>query len=101
MWKRTQYCGQLRASDVGKSVIVSGWVHSYRDHGSLVFVDLRDREGLVQLVFDPEKYPDAHKTARDLRCEWVISAQGAVRRRSEGMDNPKLPTGQIEIAVET
>ena len=101
MLKRTQYCGQLRASDVGKSVIVSGWVHSYRDHGNLVFVDLRDREGLVQLVFDPEKHPDSHKAARDLRCEWVISAAGTVRRRSEGMDNPKLPTGQIEIAVET
>jgi aspartyl-tRNA synthetase len=100
MLKRTQYCGQLRASDVGKSVIVSGWVNSYRDHGNLVFVDLRDREGLVQLVFDPEKYPDAHKTARDVRCEWVISVQGTIRRRSEGMDNPKLPTGQIEIAVE-
>ncbi len=100
MLKRTEYCGRLRASDVGKSVVVSGWVHSYRDHGNLVFVDLRDREGLVQLVFDPEKYPDAHKAARDLRCEWVISAEGTIRRRSQGMDNPKLPTGQIEIAVE-
>ena len=99
MLKRTTNCGQLRKNDVGAEVVVSGWVNSYRDHGSLVFVDLRDRYGLVQLVFDPETHPQAHKSARKLRSEWVISAKGTVRPRSEGMENPKMDTGQIEIAV--
>jgi aspartyl-tRNA synthetase len=101
MLKRTQTCGSLRKSDVGKTVTVAGWVRSYRDHGNLVFIDLRDREGLVQLVFNPESQPDIHKTARDLRCEWVIAATGTVNNRSEGMENPKMATGDIEIAVET
>ena len=100
MLKRTHNCGQLRIDDVDKSVTVSGWVNSYRDHGSLVFVDLRDREGLVQLVFDPEMHPEAHKQARDVRCEWVIAASGSVRPRGEGLENPKLATGQIEISVD-
>jgi aspartyl-tRNA synthetase len=100
MLKRTRTCGQPRISDVGQIIIVNGWVHSYRDHGNLVFVDLRDRTGLVQLVFDPEKYPQIHKIARTLRCEWVIGAKGKVRPRGQGMENPRLATGQIEIAVE-
>ncbi len=100
MLKRTQTCGQPRISDVGQTVILTGWVNSYRDHGNLVFIDLRDRTGLVQLVFDPEKYPQIHKLARTLRCEWVIGAKGTVRPRGEGMENPRLATGQIEVAVE-
>jgi len=100
MLKRTNNCGQLRLSDAGKRVTLAGWVHSYRDHGNLVFIDLRDREGLTQLVFNPEMQPAEHKSARTLRCEWVIAAEGVVRPRSEGMENPKLPTGQIEVAVE-
>ncbi|MGD9110582.1 MAG: aspartate--tRNA ligase, partial [Phycisphaerales bacterium] len=100
MLKRTHTCGELRADDVGKKVNLAGWVHSYRDHGNLVFVDLRDREGLVQLVFDPEMQPEAHKFARTLRCEWVIAVAGLVRPRSEGMENPKLATGQIETVIE-
>jgi len=99
MLKRTHNCGQLRKTDSGSEVIVSGWVNSYRDHGSLVFIDLRDRYGLVQLVFDPEKDPETHKIARQLRCEWVIAAAGSVRPRSEGMENPKLDTGEIEIDI--
>ena len=99
MLKRTHNCGQLRIEDVGKDVVVAGWVKSYRDHGNLVFIDLRDREGLVQLVFDPAVQPETHKIARDIRCEWVIGASGVVRPRSEGMANPKMPTGQIEIAI--
>ena len=78
---------------------MAGWVHSYRDHGNLVFVDIRDRRGLTQLVFNPEMHPDAHQVARTLRCEWVIAANGRVQPRSEGMANPKLETGQIEVAV--
>jgi len=100
MLKRTHTCGQLRLEDAGKKVTLSGWVHSYRDHGNLVFIDLRDREGLTQLVFNPETRPEAHKLAGTVRCEWVISAKGMIQPRGEGLENPKLPTGQIEISVE-
>src|SRR3989339_825194 len=100
MLKRTHSCGQLRIEDAGRRITVSGWVQSYRDHGNLVFIDLRDREGLTQLVFNPEAQPDIHNLARSIRCEWVIAARGRVQPRGEGMENPKLPTGQIEIAVE-
>ena len=100
MLKRTHNCGRLRLDDAGKKVTLAGWVHSYRDHGNLVFIDLRDREGLTQIVFDPETQPDMHKLAKTARCEWVIAATGVVQPRGEGMENPKLPTGQIEVAVE-
>ena len=100
MLKRTHNCGQLRIEDAGKKVILAGWVHSYRDHGNLVFIDLRDREGLTQLVFNPDTQPKAHELARTARCEWVIAIEGLVQPRSEGMANPKLPTGQIEVAVQ-
>ncbi|MFA5423618.1 MAG: aspartate--tRNA ligase [Phycisphaerae bacterium] len=100
MFKRTHTLGKLRIENVGRKVTLAGWVHSYRDHGGLVFVDLRDRSGLCQLVFNPDTQPDAHNKARTLRSEWVIAVTGAVEPRSEGMENPKLPTGQIEVAVE-
>lgn len=100
MLKRTHNCNELRKEHAGTDVAVSGWVNSYRDHGSLVFIDLRDRNGLVQLVFDPEKDPKTHKIARDLRCEWVIAASGQVRPRSQGMENPKLATGEIEVVID-
>jgi aspartyl-tRNA synthetase len=100
MLKRTHNCGVLRLSDTGKEVTLAGWVHSYRDHGNLVFIDLRDKEGLTQLVFNPETQPEVHKLARTIRCEWVIAAQGVVQPRGEGLENPKLQTGQIEVAVE-
>ncbi|MHC5075916.1 MAG: aspartate--tRNA ligase [Planctomycetota bacterium] len=100
MLKRTHTCGKLRLEDSGKKVMLAGWVHSYRDHGNLVFIDLRDREGLTQLVFNPETEPQAHKIARNTRCEWVMAIIGTVQPRSEGMANPKLPTGEIEVAVQ-
>ncbi len=100
MFKRTHNCNELRISDVGTEVALAGWVKSYRDYGNLVFIDLRDREGLVQLVFDPKFHPDVHKTARTLRTEWVIAAGGKVRPRGKGLENPKLDTGQIEIIVD-
>ncbi len=100
MLKRTHNCGQLRLEDAGAKVVLCGWVNSYRDHGNLVFIDLRDRYGLTQLVFNPESHPQAHELARSVRCEWVIATQGTVGPRGEGLENPKLPTGQIEIAVE-
>ncbi len=100
--KRTHYCGQLRAGDVGKSVRLCGWVRSYRDHGGVVFIDLRDRDGVTQVVFD---LPDAsnaeakamYEVARALRNEWVIAVGGEVRPRGEGRVNPKLPTGEVEV----
>ena len=100
MFKRTHTCGQLRLEDAGRKATVAGWVHSYRDHGNLVFIDLRDKEGLTQLVFNPETAPDVHGLARTVRCEWVIAARGVVQPRGEGMENPKLPTGEIEVSVE-
>ena len=100
MLKRTHTCGQLRLDDAGKKVTLAGWAHSYRDHGNLVFIDLRDKFGLTQLVFNPVTHPQAHKLAKNVRCEWVIAAKGLVQKRSKGMENPKLPTGQIELVVE-
>jgi len=100
MLKRTESCGRLRTEHIGQTVVVNGWVNSYRDHGNLVFIDLRDREGLVQLVFDPEMHPDAHKLARTVRCEWVLGARGTVRPRGDGLENPRLPTGKIEVIVQ-
>ena len=101
MLKRTHNCGQLRLEDASKKVVLAGWVQSYRDHGNLVFFDLRDREGLTQLVFDPESAPEPHRLSRTIRCEWVLAATGTVRPRGEGLENPKLVTGQIEVLVET
>ena len=100
MLKRTHNCGRLRLDDAGKKVTLAGWVHSYRDHGNLVFIDLRDRAGLTQLVFDPETQPRTHELAKTARCEWIIAAKGVVQPRGEGMENPKLPTGQIEVAIQ-
>ena len=97
---RTHTCGQLRLSDNTKKVKLAGWVHSYRDHGGLVFIDLRDRDGLTQLVFDPDSCgPAVHDEARKLRSEWVISVGGEVEPRGPGLENPKLATGQIEVRV--
>ncbi len=96
---RDAWSGDLRSDRVGDQVRVAGWVHRRRDHGGLVFVDLRDRTGLVQVVFNPETAPEAHSAAHALRSEWVISVRGEVVRRSEETVNPDLPTGEIEIRV--
>ena len=97
--KRTLYCGKVRAEHVGNEVVLCGWVHRRRDHGGLVFVDLRDREGLVQVVFNPGDSPEAHSRADELRVEYVLSIRGMVRRRPEGTENPNLPTGEVEVAA--
>lgn len=99
-YRRSHDCGKLRKEDIGKEVVLSGWVHRRRDHGGLIFIDLRDRFGLTQLVFDPVKNPTAHSAAEKLRSEWVISVKGKVIPRAEGMANPKLATGDIEVMVE-
>jgi aspartyl-tRNA synthetase len=99
---RTVTCGSLRAAEVGKSVKLAGWVHSYRDHGGLVFIDLRDRDGLTQLVFDADDCgPACLEEARRLRSEWVISISGAVAARAPEVVNKKIPTGEIEVRVKS
>jgi aspartyl-tRNA synthetase len=92
-------CGELRLADEGKTVTLSGWVNRRRDHGGVTFVDLRDRSGFVQVVFNPDISPQAHEAAVPLRSEWVIRVSGIVRRRPEGMQNPNLATGEVEVEV--
>ena len=92
-------CGELRLSDQGKTVNLSGWVNRRRDHGGVTFIDLRDRSGFVQVVFNPDISPQAHEAAVPVRSEWVIQVRGVVRQRPEGMKNPNLPTGEVEIEV--
>tara|TARA_B100000686_G_scaffold355257_1_gene471676 strand:- start:27245 stop:29074 length:1830 start_codon:yes stop_codon:yes gene_type:complete len=92
-------CGELDISQVGKLVKLSGWVAKRRDHGGLIFIDLRDSTGLVQIVFDPEISVDSHKLANQLRPEWVISVSGEVRLRPEGTENLNLASGQVEIKI--
>ena len=96
---RDRWAGQLRADEVGARPRVAGWVHRRRDHGGLIFIDLRDRTGLLQLVFRPEEAPEAHAAAGRLRAEDVITATGELLRREEGTVNPDLPTGEVELAV--
>jgi len=95
--QRTIRCGELRAAHVGTEVTLNGWVRRNRDHGGLIFLDLWDRSGLVQVVFDPADGPEAHATAGECRSEFVIAVRGTVRRRPEGTENPKLPTGEVEV----
>ena len=97
--KRTHYCGELRKGDIGKVVTLTGWVHRRRDHGGLIFIDLRDREGLVQVVFNPEKESSSHSMGHELRSEYVISVSGEVSPRPQGTENSRLPTGDVEILV--
>ena len=96
---RDSWCGQLRAGQAGEHVRVAGWVHRRRDHGGLIFIDLRDRSGIVQLVFHPSEAPEAHAAAHRLRSEDVVSAAGTVTPRAAENVNPHLPTGEIELAV--
>lgn len=98
-WKRTHYCGELRKKDVGRNVTLLGWVQKRRDLGGLIFIEVRDRYGLVQVVFNPETDAEAHEKAQVLRSEFVVGVKGEVVLRPEGTANPRLATGEIEVAV--
>ena len=96
---RTHTCGELNENDIGKDVTLCGWVAARRDHGKLIFIDIRDRYGMTQVVFIPKESADSYKQAQDLRNEFVIKVSGIVNKRPEGTLNPKLPTGAIEITA--
>src|SRR5437868_2085999 len=98
--KRTHHCNELRPANVGQAVTLSGWVHSRRDLGGLIFIDLRDREGRTQSVFDPSDLPkELFDQAAALRSECVVRITGKVRQRPPGTNNPKIATGEIEVAA--
>ncbi|GIW78981.1 MAG: aspartate--tRNA(Asp/Asn) ligase [Gemmatales bacterium] len=99
-FKRTHTCGELRESAVGQTVVLNGWVNTYRDYGVFLFVDLRDRYGITQVVFHPEDNPELFALAQQLRSEFVIGVRGKVTRRLEGKENPNLATGTIEVRAE-
>jgi aspartyl-tRNA synthetase len=98
---RDKGCGEIRESDRGTNLTLCGWVFRRRDHGGLIFIDLRDRSGVLQAVFSPDVSADAHKLAHDLRSEFVISVSGEIRQRPEGTENPGMPTGAMEMYVTT
>jgi aspartyl-tRNA synthetase len=93
---RSHYCGQLDSSFIDQEVRLCGWVHRRRDHGGVIFVDLRDRDGLVQVVFDPDQ-PEMFEQAEQVRSEYVLAVEGRVRARPEGTVNPNMPTGEVEV----
>ncbi|MHB8781144.1 MAG: aspartate--tRNA ligase, partial [Candidatus Geothermincolia bacterium] len=97
---RTHYCGALRAGDAGSQVVLDGWVQRRRDHGGLIFIDLRDRDGMVQVVFNPQHNPEAHALAEDIRPEYVLSMRGTVGRRPPESINPHVLTGEVEVTAE-
>jgi aspartyl-tRNA synthetase len=96
-WQRSVYCGEAKVDAVGKHLTLVGWVHSRRDHGGVIFVDLRDRSGLCQIVFNPEVDPASHEKAKQIRSEDVIAVKGALAKRSPETINPDLPTGDVEL----
>ena len=96
---RTHYCTDLNETNVGEDVVLTGWANNYRDHGGIIFIDLRDKTGLIQLTCDPEDSKEAHVIANNVRDEYVLIAKGKVRLRGEGLTNPRLKTGVIEIVV--
>ncbi len=99
-WERTDYCGALSTDDLDREVVLMGWVQSHRDHGGVIFVDLRDREGLVQAVLNPQISEDVHKKGEAVRDEWVIAVKGTVSKRSPETINPNLKTGEVEVMAD-
>jgi aspartyl-tRNA synthetase len=98
--QRTHTCGQLRAGDAGQHVVLMGWVNRRRDHGNLIFLDLRDRTGITQVVLDKDLAPEGHAKAEHVRPEYVVAAKGTLRRRDAGAINPKMPTGEVELVAD-
>ena len=98
--RRTCYCGELRKEDIGRVVVIKGWVHSRRDHGGVQFIDLRDRTGLCQVELDPQNMPEEYSETHSIRSEFVLAVKGEVRERPEGTVNPKLPTGEVEVKAD-
>ena len=97
---RSATCGELTAANAGQRVVLTGWVARRRDYGQLIFIDLRDRYGITQIVFDPERSPEsaaAHAVAKEARAEYVLRVEGVVAKRLEGKENPNLSTGAIEV----
>jgi len=97
---RTHYCAEIGEEHIGQVVTVAGWVSSRRDHGGVIFIDLRDKDEVVQLVCDPADNAQAHATAEEVRDQFVLIATGKVRARGEGLENPNLKTGKVEIVVD-
>jgi aspartyl-tRNA synthetase len=97
--RRTHFCGDVRPSDVGREIVLCGWVRKRRDHGGVIFVDLRDRTGLAQVVFKPDTEPAAHEKAQAVRAEWVLLVRGVLARRDADAANPNLPTGEVELVA--
>src|SRR5712692_3624324 len=99
VYYRTHTCGDLNKDHIGQQVTLAGWVNRRRDHGGLVFLDIRDRYGITQVICDPERSPEAHRVASALRSEYVVQVTGTVVPRLPGTENPKLSTGAIEVAL--
>ena len=99
-WKRTFFCGAPRLSDEGKEAVLNGWLRCRRDLGGIIFIELWDKTGVTQVVFNPELNAEAHERAGFLRSEYVLAVKGHLRRRPEGTENPELPTGQVELLVD-
>ncbi len=97
---RTYYCGEIRSSNIGETVTLYGWVDRRRDHGGVIFLDLRDRTGIVQIVSDPQRTPDSYEQANTLRSEYVVKVTGRVSQRPDDSLNPRLPTGEIEVYID-
>jgi aspartyl-tRNA synthetase len=97
---KTRNCGDLRAEDAGRTVTLAGWVNRRRDHGGVVFIDLRDRSGLVQVVANPDIDPESHRAAHEVRNEYVLQIEGTVRPRPDGLVNPEIPTGRVEVVAD-
>src|SRR6266536_1909686 len=97
--RRSHTCGELTAANTEQEVLLMGWVNRWRDHGQLLFVDLRDRDGMTQIVFNAENDANLHRSAKSLRSEFVIAARGKVRVRGKGLANPNLKTGEIEVVA--
>lgn len=98
--KRTHTCGELREANIGEKVVLNGWVDTRRDLGGVIFIELRDRYGITQIVFEPHYNEEAHKAGKDLRSEYVVSVEGKVRKRPEGTEKPELSTGMVDVMVD-